>query len=165
MSTIIKNIISAGEPRHITLADFDTSRAKQAVKVTKVNASLLTKDTEIVTQMKDGHIETRNMASAGDIVLTNPDGEQYAIKPQKFTERYGEWIGDGEYSPKAAPITYMIIDEDVTLDASWGEKMHIKSGGAIVLESSGDGIYGIQPEAFANTYQDLDLVDDAQFRA
>lgn len=159
MNTLIKNATAASAPRHITLDDFDMSRAKQAVKVAKVQATLLAEDTEIITQMKDGHIETKNFASAGDIVLTNPDGEQYAIKPEKFAERYGEWRGDGEYTPQAAPITYMTIDEDVTLDASWGEKMHIKAGGVIVLESSGDGIYGIQPDAFANTYHDIDVGD------
>ncbi|AXH72543.1 MAG: RyR domain protein [Caudoviricetes sp.] len=42
----------------------------------------------IVTIMKNGHIETNNTAKLNQIVVKNPNGEEYIIDEQKFTEKY-----------------------------------------------------------------------------
>lgn len=113
----------------------------------------------ITTIMKDGHIETHNVAKENQVVIKNPDGEQYIIDAQKFEDRY-EYSkepsvdDDGfiSYDAKGGPMKVIRLSENVEFTAPWGSLMQIKAGGVIVDNGPGD-IYGIQPEEFKNTYK------------
>ena len=126
----------------------------RAFKTAPVQARRLEEDTEIRTVMSDGHEETVKRAAAGEVLLTNPTGESYAVAPDVFARRYGPYAGPGEYRPVGRPIRFARTQSGAVLTAPWGEEMRIKPGGAIVWEGPGK-IYGIQPAEFALTYEVL----------
>src|SRR4030043_1378065 len=78
---------------------------------------------EILTKLTDGMIETKNTASKGDAIITNPGGEQYIIKREKLEQRYERKKGQKNiYIPKGH---CKAIDNpfgiSITILASWGE--------------------------------------------
>jgi hypothetical protein len=80
----------------------------------------------IETQLKDGTVETRNTASNGDAIVTNPGGEQYIIKSETFQKRYEPKLGEeGIYTAKGY---IRAIDNPfgspVKMLASWGEMQY-----------------------------------------
>ena len=112
---------------------------------------------EIVTKMKDGHTETKNTVQAeGDMVVTNPNGEQYIVDAKTFAKKYEiDPTNPKQYRPKGGPQEFVIVDENVTFTAPWGETMRIKAGGALNITNPGD-VYGIQKEEFEQTYAPCD---------
>ncbi len=110
---------------------------------------------EIVTKMADGHTETTNSVKAeGDMVATNPSGEQYIIDAATFKKKYEvDPANPQQYRPKGGAQQFLFLKEDVQFTAPWGEKMDIKAGGVLNItgRESGD-IYGIQRKEFNETY-------------
>ena len=114
---------------------------------------------EIVTIMKDGYKETKNVVSKDfDVIITNPGGEQYLISTETFLFRYEkDPCNEGYFIPKPLPQEFLIIDEDIDFIACWGEHMYVRAGGALNITHRNDGyIYGIQPKEFAETYEKCD---------
>lgn len=116
---------------------------------------------EITTIMNDGHVETKNTAKEGQVVIKNPAGEQYLIDGKKFEDRYEysknpsvDDDGFVSYDAKGNPMKIIRLnqDENVEFIAPWGEVMRIQGGGVIVFNGPTD-IYGIQPKEFAQTYK------------
>ena len=118
---------------------------------------------KITTVMKDGHVEVSDVAvnvdenGNPDWIVTNPDGEKYAVPHKKFIKKYELEIGkDGKHAPIGAPIEAIQVPEEISFDVPWGEngapvEMTIKAGGYLNITNLGD-IYGIQEEEFNNTY-------------
>lgn len=126
-----------------------------ARKTARVTAEYVAAGTRLRTIMKDGHVETENLAPVGGAMkVTNPSGEAYLVDLGTFAERYVQ-TDDGDYAPVSAPILVRILQEDISFTAPWGEKMHIKAGGALVETACG-GPYGIQPAEFTETYTILE---------
>lgn len=137
---------------HDDVKDRDLMRAR---KTAKVYARLIEDDGEVITTMADGHRETSRMSSAGEVLLRNPAGEEYAIGMQKFIERYGEYDGEREYAPKGVEVSFVYTSRPVVLTPSWGGDMFVKAGGAVIIEDD-ESIYGIQPDEFRDTYEVID---------
>lgn len=112
---------------------------------------------EVVTVMKNGLEETRNVVTADENgnpgwIVTNPSGEKYIVPHAKFIKRYEIEVGaDGKHAPVGAPIEAIQIHEDITVTASWGEEQNIAAGGYLNI-SNLDDIYGIQEAEFKETY-------------
>jgi hypothetical protein len=140
--------------RRIDPAAIDFSQARLAQKVARVRARPAEPGERVATVMKDGHVETENVAAAGDLVVTNPSGEQYLVKAATFAERYQPTATPGEFAPKAAPVKALVITENVAFTAPWGETMRIKAGGVLISENG--EVRGVQAEEFAETYRYLD---------
>ena len=134
---------------------FDQSKAITAQKTATISARPATAGEEISTIMKDGHVETKNIAKAGDFVVTNPDGERYIVAGDKFLKKYLPTDNPTIYKPNAGPVQAMPLTEDVKFKAPWGEEIAIKKGGVLVKYGPGD-IAGIQPEEFRGTYSVID---------
>ncbi len=134
---------------------FDQSKAITAQKTATISARPATAGEEISTIMKDGHVETKNIAKAGDFVVTNPDGERYIVAGDKFLKKYLPTDNPTTYKPNAGPVQAMPLTEDVKFKAPWGEEIAIKKGGVLVKYGPGD-IAGIQPEEFRGTYSVID---------
>lgn len=77
----------------------------------------------VITVLAGGLEETVNTANPGDVIITNPTGEQYIIDQTKFLKRYEPKAGASDIyvakgycraidNPEGAPIQMM---------ASWGE--------------------------------------------
>lgn len=111
----------------------------------------------VVTEMKNGLVETTNVVKADengntDWVVTNPTGEKYLVPHAKFIKRYEIEAGaDGKHAPTGAPIDAVQIKEDISFTAPWGEEMNIKAGGFLNVSNLND-IYGIQLDEFNATY-------------
>ena len=112
---------------------------------------------EIVTVMKDNHKETKNtVKNEGDMVVTNPSGEQYIIEAKTFAKKYEIDPHNPErYRPIGGLQEFMILKENVMFEAPWGEQMMIKKGGALNVTNM-DDIYGIQQSEFLETYVPCD---------
>lgn len=116
---------------------------------------------EVVTIMKNGLIETRNIVTLGEDnqpgwIITNPSGEQCIISNKKFIRKYELEVGpDGKHAPKGDAIAVVQVPEDITIITSWGEEQNIKAGGFLNISNIED-IYGIQKEEFFETYAACD---------
>ena len=91
----------------------------------------------------------------GSMIVTNPDGEEYIVRPQTFASKYKETEQEGVYMPLAKPIQYFTIDENISFTAPWGETEYATKGAVIVVMSPTD-IYAVTNEAFKNTYRPLE---------
>lgn len=114
---------------------------------------------KIVTKMSDGHIETTNtVKSEGDMVITNPTGEEYIISAEIFAKRYEiDPANQKLYRPKGGAQQFLFLKEDVEFIAPWGEKQSVKKGGVLSISGRDSGdIYGIQRKEFLETYAPCD---------
>ena len=114
---------------------------------------------EIVTKMKNGLEETRNVVKEqGDMVATNPSGEQYIIDAKTFAKKYEvDPANPKQYRPKGGAQEFLFLKEDVQFTAPWGEEMDIKAGGVLNISGRDSGdIYGIQRKEFNETYAQCD---------
>lgn len=105
---------------------------------------------------RDGNIyvigETKSKVTIeGSMIVKNPDGEEYIVKPEAFAKKYKKTAQKGVYSPIAEPILYIVSEEDIVFTAPWGEEMFAVKG-AVLNISNLDKIYAIQNEAFKKTY-------------
>ena len=112
------------------------------IKDVTVTARLATAGEEIVTQMKDGHVETTNTANDGDVIIRNPSGEEYIIGGAKFAQRYAgaERLSAtyGDFKAAGQPTPCVRLTEDVEFTAPWGTPMQIKKGGVLVIGGAND---------------------------
>lgn len=113
---------------------------------------------EVITVMQNGLVETKNAVKLDEKtgepgwIVTNPNGEKYIVDDSVFKKKYEiDPENPAQYKPKGAPVNCVVINEDVTFKAPWGEEMNIAAGGVLVLSGKND-IYGIQAEEFAQTY-------------
>ena len=90
----------------------------------------------------------------GSMVVKNPDGEEYIVKPDKFESKYRETEEKGVYKPTDGPIKYVVADRDIAYIAPWGELMFVLKGGILNI-SNLDDVYGIQNSAFEKTYTEI----------
>ena len=115
----------------------------------------------VVTKLADGSHETRNTAKPGDIIVTNPGGEQYIIDSVKFNKRYEPKSGHpGVYVAKGY---CRAIDnpwhQPITMLASWGEMQNGQSDCKIAdtydpdTRELGGEPYIIGLKEFKNTYR------------
>lgn len=125
----------------------------------KVNifARISSGDEFIETFTKDGK-ETQNTTVAGDVIVKNPGGEIYVIKPEQLERRYipldnydGEWR---EY--KAIGVVSACMWEESTIEfiASWDQPMVIKHGDMLATNDS-KTLYRIARQEFEETYEPM----------
>lgn len=132
---------------------------KKAVKTSLVTARLGVVGEQVDTRPRverDGKIyaigETKGVVKVeGSMIVKNPDGEEYIVKPEAFNKKYAATERPGVYKPIAQPITYVTLPHDIAFKAPWGEDMYGVKGGVINVSSMED-IYAIQNEAFQKTY-------------
>lgn len=142
----------SGNFRKIDPQSVDFSESPTFRKTAKLNDSdieICTGEQEIVTII-DGLEETRNTAKEGDRIVTGPKGERYVIAGDKFEKLYEANPDNVEEFRAKGTIHATHVTENISFTAPWGEEMYIKAGG--VLVQNGDDIYGIEEDAFAQTY-------------
>lgn len=127
----------------------------------EVSARQVTEETPVTTTLADGTQETTNKAMPGDWIVTNPGGEQYVLKPEKFTSRYEAKEGsDGVYNAKGYCVAVKNpFKSPITMQASWGE---MQNGAADCMVADtyeyatgkrGGEPYIIARKEFEQTYQ------------
>ena len=111
---------------------------------------------EIVTVLADGTKETKNVAKAGDYILTNPGGEQYIVGADKFAKKYeaATELGEGWFKPKGGPQQFRQMRYDMTIIAPWGEEQVFKKGAYLNVTDVND-LYGVAEQEFHDTYKSI----------
>lgn len=134
--------------------------ARIFAKKGKVQARTAVAGESLQTVLADGTVETSNTAEEGDVIVTNPGGEQYILKPDNFAKRYETTEDDGVYRAKGMARAFTNpTAADIQITAPWGE---LQYGGAECMiatvydpsnpvEISADR-YIIGAEEFAATY-------------
>ena len=89
-----------------------------------VTARRTVKTEKLDTVLSNGLVETSREVPAGEWIVTNPGGEQYAISDEKFRARY-ELRGDGQYQAKGVIRAFKNpTGGDVEVMAPWGEMQY-----------------------------------------
>ena len=92
-------------------------------KFGKVNASVAQGGETIKTILADGTEETTNTTEEGDVIVTNPGGERYILKPDNFSKRYESTEEEGVFRAKGkARITPNTTGKPIKIKARWGEE-------------------------------------------
>lgn len=95
--------------------------AKKAI----VQARQVAEREEVRTTLTDGTEETVNVAEPGDIVVTNPSGEKYVLKPDNFAKRYDATDEEGVFRAKGMARAFQNpTGADVEIMAPWGEPQY-----------------------------------------
>ena len=94
-------------------------------KTAQVHIREATPGEQLTTTLADGTVETVNTAKEGDMVITNPGGEQYFVSAEKVAARYEPTDEEGVFkakgmvralqNPTGTPIEIM---------APWGEPQY-----------------------------------------
>lgn len=94
------------------------------VKKALVRARIATDGETIATVLADGTKETVHTAKEGDIVITDPDGEEYIIDDKdEFAERYEPTAEEGVYRSKGMIRSFQNdTGRPIEIDAPWGAK-------------------------------------------
>jgi len=130
---------------------------RQASKFARINAVQARGGERINTIASDGTQETTNVANIGDWIVNNVGNPQnkWIIDPQTFAKKYQpDPSQDGVYMPKGGPMMAGQINEPISFNAPWGERMNIDKGGYLMqTPGSKTDIYGISGPDFDNTYK------------
>jgi|GEM_PF-2688883 len=79
----------------------------------------------ITTTLADGTVETTDTAKGGEIIVTNPGGEEYMTSFDNFNARYDATDQDDVYKDKGKIRAFKNpTGEAVTIMAPWGEEQH-----------------------------------------
>lgn len=91
-----------------------------------VTARQLAEPQALKTMLSNGLVETsRDVVEAGNWIITNPSGEEYAITDEKFKKLYEGTKEDGRYQAKGIIRAYQNpTGNPVEITAPWGEKQY-----------------------------------------
>ena len=142
------------------------AKIRYAQKTASVSARVGVVGEEVDTRPRverDGHVyvigeTTGEVKVEGSMIVKNPDGEEYIVKPEKFESKYRPTSEKGVYKPTDGPIKYIVLEQDIAFTASWGEMYGAE--GAVLNISNLDDVYAIQNEAFSKTYTDVERIKE-----
>ena len=130
---------------------------RQASKFARINAVQAQGGERINTVASDGTQETTNVAKQGDWIVNNVSNpnNKWIIDPVTFAKKYQpDPSQQGVYMPKGGPMMAGQINEPISFNAPWGERMNIDRGGYLMqTPGSETDIYGISGQDFDNTYR------------
>lgn len=114
--------------KHINLQDAENTERFNAAPLYRKSAVVTARRTttaeRLDTVLSNGLVETSREVPAGEWIVTNPGGEQYAISDEKFSSRY-ELRGDGQYQAKGVIRAFQNpTGGDVEVMAPWGEMQY-----------------------------------------
>lgn len=124
-------------------------------KLKPYSYTIVLKNTTVVTKI-NGKVEAKTKLQRGDYVICGPKGEKYSMPLEKVLNTYDlSSISTKKVIREGFKITN--IDgkkhgNDVEIMASWGSKQNLKVGDYILLEFDKKKYYGVEEEAFRETY-------------
>lgn len=144
------------------LLSFKTLQIAKKTAVVNTRPGLIgEKITTLTPVERDGKlyriIETINeVKSEGCVVVTNPGGEEYIVKPNIIndTTRYKKISNAGEYRAIGKPMKLVEVTDDIFFNAPWGGEMFVLKGGMLNITDI-DRVYGIQNLAYKQTYETI----------
>lgn len=134
--------------------EFDAhfERAPMFIKNAEVRARQIQPgDSELVETALDATFST---ASEGDWIVTNPGGESYTVKNETFQNAYRAKEGEeGAFIALGVPVRVVQVSENVVFTAPWGSDQGVMAGGYVVERTDNGERYGIEEQAFLDTYE------------
>ena len=135
-------------------------------KKAEVSAATATAGQEVRTVLGDGTEETVNYAEEGDVIVTNPGGEKYILKPENFAKRYEPTAEEGVYRAKGmARAIKNGTGAPIEIMAPWGEPQFGDQDCMIATvfdpdnpDQIGSDRYIIGAKEFAETYGPIEEV-------
>lgn len=120
-------------------------------KMPPMSYTVLNTDQLVVTHTADGK-ETQKQAKAGDIMMSGPSRENYALDRAKFPKNYQGEIGQ-TVVPEQSPRQVAVYkgSEAVSFTAPWGEQMVLKPSDYLVRDGD-SGYYRIAKHEYEQTY-------------
>lgn len=118
---------------------------------TVLTAPLATIGERVCKISETSQIVTMDHVTRGDMVVTNPDGEEYIVKGSKFAKIYTH-IGNGVYLPQGEVKPFVTTIADICFKASWGELQFAPKGSKLCVADMND-IYSVTDIAFESTYE------------
>lgn len=109
-----------GEFLPVDLTGVDLSEAPVYQKCVTVQARPSVFGEHLETILADGTVETVRELGIGQMVVTNPGGEQYAVPVDTFHERY-MWNGTAYQSTGRIRAVRNPWCRPIVVDAPWGE--------------------------------------------
>lgn len=96
---------------------------------------------------------TRNTASPGDWIVSNPGESPYVVAAEKFARLYVPKKGEENIFVSAGkPVKAVQVTSDIVFLAPWGELQAVRTGGYIIQGVEGER-YGIDQVSFEKTYE------------
>jgi hypothetical protein len=142
--------------KKVSKEDFDFSKAAEYRKiglVPKVDVRVAETE-ETVISFASGGVETKNQALPGDYILKGSAGGGYVIKSHRFFEIYEEDpVQRDSYRTKITRNGLLLL-EDVSFVAAWGEEQVTKAGGVII--EAGPYVFGVDRDSFVREYGRVD---------
>ncbi len=83
------------------------------------------KETQKVVTQKD--VDNQSM------IVTNPLGEEYVVKGQKFKDSYKD-LGGGAFQPIWEEKKFVTVTENICFKAPWGEMIYSPKGSKLCVE-------------------------------
>ncbi len=104
----------------------------------------------------ENRVETKNVAKAGDWIVTNPGGEKYIVPGDKFAKKYERALdlGEGWFKPTGGNQEFVQLKRDMNIIAPWGETQVLKKGAYVNVTDLTD-IYGVAQAEFKDTYKSI----------
>lgn len=148
---------------------------RQYQKTKGVTAEIAKVAGEKVITIIDGEIETENIASAGDFIVTNPTGERFIIKPDEFHKRYVHVEGN-YYAPTSKTVIWALqltkdnirqyhldgfrtlIDnpgKPTHIEPTWKDAQMVQLNDYLVCPPSKREVYCINQVVFGKTYEEI----------
>jgi hypothetical protein len=139
-------------------------------KKAEVSAVVAAAGQEVRTVLANGTEETVNYTEEGDVIVTNPGGEQYILKSDNFTKRYEATAQEGIYRAKGMARAFKNdTGAPIEIMAPWGEPQFGDENCLIATvfdpenpDEIGSDRYIIGGDEFAATYGPIEevLADD-----
>jgi hypothetical protein len=142
------------KPQRVSVGNFDFSRAPVFLKTATLaveNFRVAERRELVITRQPDEggeFVETGSTAEPGDWIVTRSENDEYTIKADLFSQLW-EIDPDNPERYRAKNFGKAIrVHQDVTIDAPWGERQHIKAGGVVFQSGATDAVYGNQKKTF-----------------
>ncbi len=146
--------LNATEVKNLVNNLINEGCAVLAVKVTAVNVRIATAGELIETFLKNGEKETEHRCNGTEMVVTNPDGEVYAMPRDEFDMRYSYEEGSDVAYPLGKVRHLVDVPASllpITFPAPWGGDMVLSDG--YLNYDDMDGIYCIGRDEFNTTHR------------
>lgn len=102
---------------------------------------------------------SEKQVESGSVIVTNPNGEEYAISTQeKFDSKYIPV--EGGFAPIDSPKPFRVSNGNYCFKTRWGEEIVLQ--GSLFCVADPDHVYSITDNAFENTYKQVKTAENGR---
>lgn len=144
---------------HLDPHTFDFTEAPRYRKTAIVTVRTAYPGEPMQTVLADGLVETRRTLQGGEKIITNPTGEEYAIRAEQFDQLYRHIEGDRYQSLGIVQAIPNPTGQPIRIIAPWNEWQYGKEDCWLAQGINPTDRYIIAGAEFFHTYRPLELVN------